>query len=241
MFGIVDSGIEIVRSGLIYYIDAARRVSYPGTGASWQDLSTSPASGTIYNTNTYNSGNGGYILFDSLTGKNNYLRTDTDNSKFNIKSGTTILGLTVCAWVYFPIRDFTFQTIFEGIDTTGLSDYTVRGNGTRIQFINFFGNNNISVEANIPDATWCHLALTVPSATQNTNVTVTTYRNGVAQATGIIGLNASTTTVKGQVGRTGNSGTYAYQRMSSLTVYNRQLSATEVLQNFNADRIRFGL
>lgn len=240
MIGIRDSNQKIITDSLVFHLDASQLRSYPRTGSTWTDISANNLAGTLFNSPTFNSANGGYLLFNPLSA-NHYLRTSSGDNKLLIKSGTNTLGFTVSAWVYFPLRDYDNSTLFESMDSAGNFDFQVRSNLTKLQLRSYGGNYNVSVEANIPDATWCHLALTVPSATANQSVTVTTYKNGVSQSTGTIQMNAFTNTNYGQVGRSGNTSNYAYARYAIVQVYTKQLTATEILQNFNANRIRFGL
>lgn len=245
MLGIKDSNQKIITDGLVFHLDAAQLKSYPRTGTTWTDLTSGNMDGTLYNSATYNSGNGGYILFNSLTGTSQYYRTTTTNTKVNIKTGAgtagSVAGVTLSAWIYCPLRDFDQYPIIQATDSSGNYDYSITGNGTRINLQMYGGNVFLLSETNIPDATWCHVAVTVPSvAVGNTSVTARFYKNGVQQSTGTIASNAfnfPTNTV--QIGRSGTR--YGYLRVAAAYIYTRELSATEVLQNFNANRIRFGL
>ena len=55
---------RIVTSGLVLALDAADRNSYPGSGTTWTDLSGNANNGTLTNGPTFNSANGGSIVFD---------------------------------------------------------------------------------------------------------------------------------------------------------------------------------
>jgi hypothetical protein len=57
---------NIVKDGLILDLDAAKRDSYPGTGTTWNDISGNQNNGTLVNGPTFNSGNGGSIVFDGV-------------------------------------------------------------------------------------------------------------------------------------------------------------------------------
>lgn len=54
---------RIVTDGLVLCLDAANRESYPGSGNVWRDLAGSN-NGTLTNGPTFNSANGGSIVFD---------------------------------------------------------------------------------------------------------------------------------------------------------------------------------
>ena len=59
------NGPKIVTDGLVLCLDAAIGKSYPGSGTSWTDLSGNGNNGTLQNTPTFNSANGGSLIFDA--------------------------------------------------------------------------------------------------------------------------------------------------------------------------------
>jgi len=70
---------RIVTDGLVFCVDAANKRSYPGTGTTWTDLKGGN-NGSLINTPTYNSDNGGGIVCD---GSNQYISTSLSaNSQF---------------------------------------------------------------------------------------------------------------------------------------------------------------
>ena len=73
--------------------------------------------------------------------------------------------------------------------------------------------------------------------------TFTWYKNGVY--VGVVSFTAytpsGTTVTVGKNTRTGNGGDYTNGNISSIQLYNRALTASEVAQNFNAIRSRYGL
>ena len=77
----------IVKDGLVLDLDAAKLDSYPKTGTSWKDISGNGNNGTLVNVPTFNSSNGGSIVFD---GSNDYVSTNyiTNSTAF-----------TYCVWV----------------------------------------------------------------------------------------------------------------------------------------------
>ena len=58
-------GPSIVTDGLVFYVDSGNDKSYPGTGTTWSDLIGSN-DGTLTNGPTYDSANGGSIVFDGV-------------------------------------------------------------------------------------------------------------------------------------------------------------------------------
>ena len=58
---------KIVTDGLVLCLDAGNPNSYPGSGNTWTDLSRGRNNGTLTNGPTFDSGNGGSIVFDGST------------------------------------------------------------------------------------------------------------------------------------------------------------------------------
>jgi hypothetical protein len=105
---------KIVTDGLVLYLDAANPKSYPGTGTAWNDISRGGNNGTLVNGPTFDSTNGGSIVFD---GVNDYGINNTPN----LPTGN--ITATICAWVYI-VSGYTgtWQGIVGwGTRTTGRS------------------------------------------------------------------------------------------------------------------------
>ena len=67
---------RIVTDGLVFCVDAGDKMSYPGAGTTWTDLSKNRNNGTLTNGPTFNSANGGSIVFD---GTNDYANMSNFN------------------------------------------------------------------------------------------------------------------------------------------------------------------
>ena len=86
---------NIVTSGLTMLLDAGFTPSYPLSGTSWTDLSFSGNNGTLINGPTFNSANGGSIVFDGTN--DNILMPSTG---VTISSGTNPWSASF--WVNMP-------------------------------------------------------------------------------------------------------------------------------------------
>ena len=105
----VQSG-HIVTDGLVLALDAANAKSYPGSGTTWSDLSGNRNTGTLTNGPTFNSGNGGGIVFD---GVDDYV--DCGNSStLQINQGT------ISAWVKTSSPGSSFRGIITKQNNYGL-------------------------------------------------------------------------------------------------------------------------
>jgi len=230
-------------NGLVLNLDAGNANSYPGTGTTWFDLAAGN-NGTLVNGPTYDSTNGGSILFD---GVNDYVNLGS-NFRFNDTD------ITYDFWV--KVTDNS--DVYHEIITLGSSNQT-----NSISLWKFrSGSNSGKVFANINvvgfTQTWVSSQLTGADIL-NTIVNYTAvfkkesgvykiylYRNGVldgSTTSNITSYNMNNwSNFEARIG----SGSSVFPELwkgniYSGKVYNRSLSATEVLQNFNSSRGRFGL
>lgn len=238
----VNYNPRTVINGLILYLDAANIKSYPGTGTVWTDLSGNGNTGTLINGPTFNSNNGGSIVFD---GSNDYIELASPGSK----------------WSWTPTgagnNTLTFEFWVKSTDTAG--DYVSKpwnGNG---EYNYEISHNNWSTIVgaqshslaftSLATGNWEHIvAMVTPTQKAiyrngvinanftNHNITVNTPTSGNASAP----LSIMTLYPYG-------TGVWSYPthaitgNLSNLKIYNRILTDREVAANFNALRGRFGL
>ena len=102
-------GPDINENGLVLFLDAANRLSYPGSGTAWSDLSGNSNTGTLTNGPTFSAGNMGSILFD---GTDDYAST---GKVLVPRTG----GFHIDGWVYLnntnTAKMFVTQ-YFNGVD-----------------------------------------------------------------------------------------------------------------------------
>lgn len=224
---IID-GPRIVTSGLVLNLDAANTKSYPGSGTSWTDLSGNNNTGTLTNGPTFSSANNGQIVFD---GTNDYVNiTVGPTSPLKITN-----NITVSVWFYNS--SWKESNIIQGggygfIFWTGTSIYGAAYDGKIIwgkqQTTNqVISNNTYSGLLNV----WYNIV-----GTYN-GTTLRLYYNGVLDKEQ---NNSFTFDVSECTIGTGIDGTFN-GRISNVNVFNRVLTQSEIQQNFNALRGRFGV
>ena len=218
----------IVTSGLTFAIDAGNLVSYGGVGTTVYDLTATSATGTLTNGPTWTYLSGGTFSFDG---------TD-DNLNF---SSYPILtnNLTLSFW----FRTTVIPSGYKGIVTTwtsgqaSQSSYGVqfKNDGT-LEPVRPVGSNwnVITSSTNVTNGNWYHCTVVY-----NTSGTFL-YLNSVLNAS-----NSATGNLNTPLGfRIGSdiSGTNNWNgSVSNVQIYNRALSESEIKQNFEAYRGRFGV
>lgn len=234
---------NIVTDGLRLCIDGANIYSYPGVGSTWSDLTTNRNNFSLVNGPTYDSSNGGSILFD---GVNDYANI-TYNSTLSVASSHTIE-----TWFYSTGKGT--GAIFDG------SGILIRAG--QIQDMSYGMNYVYDFQA-LSYGWWTsptgfrfilsNTGITAPNKWNQAIVTrdgstVKFYANGVLDKTytgETITTNSSWGTYLGgslTLGLcTGNSSINYKGRIAITRLYSKPLSDLEVLQNFNAHKGRFNL
>lgn len=223
-----SNGPVVVRDGLVLSLDAADKNSYPGNGTAWFDTSGNNNNGTLTNGPNFNSSNGGSIVFDG---------TDDVVSISNASSLNISSQITLEAWIYTTKPSGTQNVICKSSITqnTGyIYPRTDNGWADTVFYLYIGGWQTLS-------ATWPGLNNWYHTAGTYNGSTMIIYINGV-QATsksqsGTITTNTNTLALGDQPGYSEFYG----GRTACARVYNRALSASEILQNYNATKSRFNL
>ena len=211
---------RIVTDGLVVHYDAANTKSYPGSGTAWKDLSGKGNNGTIYGA-TFGSDNIGNIVFD---GSNDYVST----SSLNV---TLSRNCSILLW--FKDNNpgnwtdiFTFQT---GDDNTASR---LEKHGSVPYQYNWYKGGFVSgtILFNHTGTKYDFISLVF----DDTNATC--YQNAVQTA-----QTASSDFGSASVIHFGKRLSYGYWNgnIAQISIYNRPLTATEVLQNYQALKERY--
>jgi hypothetical protein len=233
------SGPEAIEDNLTLALDAANTKSYSGSGNTWYDLSGKGNNGTISGA-THTSGAGGYFEFD---GDNDYVDLGTISTsnvlQMNNPSGG---GLTVSWWGYFDDTGDDFQRIFDksngGTASNGWAIYTsATGSNTTTLHLGSAGSDQV-ISNSYLTSTWQNWCVTWVKSSG----TYVTYLNGVQDKTGTRTWNVPSSQTNARIGSWNHStGREHNGKIACLKIYDKALTSTEVTQNFNALKGRFGV
>jgi len=218
---------KIVTDGLVLCLDAANKKSYPGSGTAWNDLSGNANAGTLTNGPVFSAVNNGSIGFD---GTNDYI----------------VLASTITATIY--TLDFWYKT---GVNDGGYGYFTTDagspskgfamsegGTAVELSYGNFYYYNassatKLTQTTLLTTNTWYNIAAVFDTSSNNIKV----YINGV------LDINQSISNIQTDVVQIGrwNSGNanFINGNMASFKIYNKELTSTEIQQNYNALKSRF--
>lgn len=227
-YNISQDGTPLAGPCPVLLFDAGNSVSYPGTGNVWTDLSGNGNNGNLVNGVGFNSANGGSLSFN---GTNNNIDAGT-NPIFDITG-----SMTLDAWVK------TTQISFGGIVTKYSApslaygyDLSVYNNKTAFNIRSGANGWNATAFSNtaINDNNW-HYVVGVYNGSS-----VIAYDNAVAGPSSPWSFGSSPSGSSLQIGSRGGTGYFAGQ-ISNVRIYNKALSQSDINQNFNAFRGRYGI
>ena len=241
-------GVNIVKDGLVLYLDAANSISYVSGSTTWNDLSRGGNNGTLVNGPTFNSGNGGSIVFD---GADDY-STLGQNSGFNMAP----TNVSMLFWINGNYSNY-YLGVFERTTVTGAGlDIPIPSNGwVQVGYIssgstNYFVINGIRYVSNTsgtysydyplfrPIYSAADNLFSSPGA-ENFAFSLQSFSGGYSLGSYVWSDKNNRLLGRNQTG-VGFS-KYFSGSISTTTIYNRTLSVEEILQNYNTTKTRYGL
>jgi hypothetical protein len=243
---------NIITNGLLLYLDAANPRSYPPpyNSTTWSNLSNNAISGALTNGPTFNTGSGGNIVFDGTNdfvgitpsgynlGVNFTLQVWTRITRFGGLVGGVFnrASLISNSYPYSANQGFFFCATSQGAGaapTPGLETFFISMGSD--QFVAGAVTGSLTAYVN----QWVQLATVV-----NGTNPIRLYINGSEPVYSSQGNGPSSLLYTGgpfRVGVRNNSDEPIQGSIAQTLIYNRALTSTEILQNYNATRGRFSL
>lgn len=215
-----------VTENLQFYVDAGLPSSYSGTGTTWYDISGNSRNLTM-NSLSYSSNDGGYIIFDG-----SHTADSVATYSINFSTG------------------FTVEVVakFSGSGQEGLFAFNgdgkfinVQAQGTNIRWEVDSGSSFETINS-LSSNTWYHVTCVYEGSSNGSSETARIYINGVENNTGSLYADR-TGTSQNQTSNfvLGLHDGYLNGNIALSRMYNKVLSPSEVLKNFNYTKDRFGL
>ena len=212
---------NIVRDGLVYYIDAANSRCYSGSGITAYSL-IGGIGGTLVNGVGFSSVNAGYF---SLDGTN-------DNINFGTVPANTTGTSTVAYWVKTTSSTTGLPLSFDSYGGIYINRFTT---GKILAFFDGSTGDNTSADVSIRsvnDGSWHYLSATTDGST------CSMYIDGVLDKT-YSETPSFTTSIYNSIGGQADGFNFINCFVSLAHIYNRALTAQEILQNYNATKKRY--
>ena len=221
---------KIITDNLVLYLDAANTKSYGGSGSTWTDLSSEGYNGTISGA-TYTSGVDGYFDFD---GTNDSVTIDSGiRTAVGEFVATSSNPFSISIWFEPTTSDNSRNCIFSKSNGFGSSgNIYLEYDGTNLTSV-IRGTGTSDFYTSLT-STWHEVAICWDGTTFKS------YVNGSFVSNLSVGT-ATSQNIDVKIGNSGNSGEPFNGKISNVKVYTKGLTATEVAQNFNALRGRYGI
>ena len=222
----LNGGPNTIRdSSLVLYLDAANLRSYVSGSTNWTDISKGANTVTLVNGPTFNTSKGGNIVFD---GADDYCSTNL------VK---TFTNMTIQAWFY---KNGASPSVYSGLVAdrsatvaTGLLINRSGGEDLAYNWNNDAATYNWSSGLILNNNAWNFLSLTV------TPTLATGFLNGVSATNSVSHSPTSITNLA--IGKDYVTERLVRGSIGLVFIYDKALSAAEVLQNYNTTKIRYGL
>jgi hypothetical protein len=208
----VTSISDVTKSNLRLYLNAGNKNSYVGTGTAWNDLSGNAVNLTLTNGPVFNSGNGGYFLFD---GTNDFLSNWTYGSSI------------------FSGAEFTYQAVLNYSGKTAYNNIFDTFNSVNpMMWIDPSNRLELNQAALVSTLSYNTQNIMVTFVQQNANPGLRLYINDT--------LVGTVTTAQGTIPnsrfnffRRETTSQFYQGRAYTILIYNRVLTATEITNNYN--------
>lgn len=223
-------GPNIVRDGLVMYLDAGSGTSYSSyiSATTWKSMTLSNVSSSLINGPTFSVSGSGSFSFD---GVDDYALT---NTTFNSSQGT---------WgIWFNPDTLSLaagygRRLLHQSDGSGNNEINIIHSNGNVSWYGYGASSyswNIS-GSGVTTGSWFNAVGTYDESNAYL------YLNGNLIASSSRSVSVGNATVNLYIARVGfvNQGLYS-GKISPVQIYNRTLTSTEVLQNYNATRARFG-
>jgi hypothetical protein len=209
----------IVTNGLTLHLDAANQMSYTSGSTSWINLSGG-ASGSLIANPLYDPSNKGSLFFGAT---NTYVSTSISLAAQN----------TVSLWIR-PDTGSTANGIFDAYTAAGTSGVLIRrATATTTTVFVADGTAQTGVTVNTPSGSWTNLTLV------NDGTNARLYVNmDIPTVSTIARVHAVGQPIFLATRQRGGTN-YWTGNIAHVQVYNRALSISEMLQNYNAVRLRY--
>lgn len=212
----------VVTSGLTLHLDAANTTSYSGSGSTWTDLAGTADNITLVNSPTFTSGTPSYFTFNGTT-------------QYGTGSGTNVVPSTVYTKsVWFYLNGYGDNNLVSSA-TGGHFMFMASTNKLYCGHANWGVYTAFESVASLSLSTWYNATLTF-STTNGMKL----YINGSLDNT-----YTANKTARGGNGSTNiatfGGGNLLNGRISHVLCYDRELTSSEVTQNFDAIKSRYGL
>jgi hypothetical protein len=222
-----SNGPTISTNGLVLALDAGDRNSYVSGSTTWIDLAGTN-NGTLTNGPTFNTGSGGSIVFD---GSDDYVNCGVVSVSNN--------NLSINIWCRPNSTQVTYANIVDFDHSNG--GWVIQQNSGDINqyyfayYSSVIGSFYITTNFTLTQNVWQNITVV-----KNEGNVIVYINNSVSSNDNFPNSGVGNNKLL-RIGNWVSNNRNWNGNISTTQIYNRALSASEVLQNYNATKGRFGL
>lgn len=208
---------EMTTKDLIFYVDASKSESYPGTGTVWYDLSGNDIDGTLQNE----------AMATEDLGVSMRLNNTTDRIQFGHDLILEPTNLTICAWINLEDRGdrHILFTKWNGWS------FEIHADGRPYLRLNGVSPTDLYSTEYLTWGQWYYITGTFDDVGNLGDIYINAINRGNATRSNSIVYNQSTFNIP----YSGSAG-YAKGKLGLVQIYNRALTANEVSNNYNSSK-----
>ena len=231
---------KIIVDGLVLYLDAANPYSYVSGSTAWNDISRGGNNGTLINGPTFNSANLGSIVFD---GTNDYIINNTVSGSGIVNPALYDNKISFNVWFRTTSTKNSQYVISTGSQTSSTGICLVINDSGTNEYVEVATTNKRWAIGNldfISPNIWYNICVITDDNQMylySNGTLITSVGGGVSSKSPVFNL----LTLGCPNNSLGSSNFTLVGNIASTSIYNRALSPSEVLQNYNATKGRFGL
>jgi hypothetical protein len=215
---------DIIKNGLVVYLEASATESYPTNGAIWYDI-IGNYNGSLINSPTYNSG-----LDENI-------QLNGSNQCVDLGSFFTYNYFTISLWVNAGTSQVQFADIIDN-NHSGIRNFVCQQNSTNTNQYGFsvigISNSSDTGLFTLTPGVWTYLTFTFDSSVARAYINDSLFGTG-----GPCVVNWSSQYLR--LGQWGGGGRNWNGKYGNFMIYDRVLNAAEILHNYNIQKSRFGL
>lgn len=241
-------GPNIVTNGLIFAVDAGNVKSYVSGTTTWRDLSGNSNTGTINNNPTYSIDTVPHFDFTTNIAGGTFSGIN-QNIVFQSSTIPTSGSFTIETWmnrdsssIALGDRESIFSNtggsdgfrvqITQASPAQGTLHYLIGGSGGG------YSEGPVGSGYNIADGKWHQVVAVFDRAAQLGSYAVSAYVDGIFKASTPISTGNQAFTAAQPGISVGCCNKYR-GKISKIIAYNRAMTASEILQNYNASKSRY--
>lgn len=239
--------LGLVGRNLTLHLDAGDSASYPGSGTTWSDLSSNSLNATLYGDTAYSTDGGGSLVFD---GTGDYARVN-HNAALNPAQITVSVWAYRANWAASGDRVLLSKAEGGGYYMTLSPGALDSGNPVGKMYFTLYDGSAYRAASHVNTdslaAGWHHFVGTFDGQVQRIyvdGVESSSYTHAAALDLSY-GFSGTQPLLLGaeanSIGVDTNNPRYFDGKLAQVLIYNDDLTAAEVLQNFNETKSRFGL